>query len=177
MPAATKPVLAINPSALEWHSPAELLEHFRKHSLDQGNCLRKSLSHGVPFTVDGYLDTQRNILRTFRFLVRALIRSRSRPNQNNQIRVWAFGSNMFCVAFSTRTHKVITAYHNHLEYGQHGHRLFERSYPTTPQKEDAFLEWLSRGEDVANSAKVLLGSNVSHEITNVSRLQGFPSGD
>ncbi len=74
------------------------------------------------------------------------------------------------------TNAVVTAFHNHLECGQHSHKLFEATYPTSKTKEDAFLDWLSRGEAFAASAKVMLGSNVSHEITNVERLQGFPAG-
>jgi hypothetical protein len=174
MPTVSVPVPAINPSALEWQAPAELLKHFRKHSLDQGNCLKKSLSRGVPFTIGGYLQTQKDVVGGFAFLFRALIRNRRYPDPKHQTRIWAFGSNMFCVGLSTRTEKVITAFHNHLCFSQHDHALFEAVYPSDASKEDAFLEWLSRGEAVAASAKVLLGSNVSHEITDVLRMRGFP---
>jgi hypothetical protein len=173
MPAVSKLVLPNNPSPLQWQSPAELPKHFRKHSLDQGNCLKKSLSRGVPFTVGGYLQTQKDIVSGFAFLFRAIIRNRRHPDPKHQTRIWAFGSNMFCVGLSPRTKKVITAFHNHLSFSRHDHSLFETAYPSDARKEDAFLEWLSRGESVAASAKVFLGTNVSHEITDVLRMQGF----
>lgn len=84
---------------------------------------------------------------------------------------------MFCVGMTLRTNLVVTAYHNHLECRQHEHSLFEMTHPTKHQKVDAFLDWLSRGEAFAASAKVMLGSNVTHEITDVERLHGFPAGD
>ena len=177
MSTVSKPLLAINPSALEWQSPAELPKHFEKHSTDRGECLQQSLSKGVPFTVEGYLQTQKDVVSGFTFLFRALIRNRWHPDPTHQTRIWAFGSNMFCVALSPRTKKVITAFHNHLGFQQHGHRLFQRAHPTVPRKEDAFLEWFSVSEEAATAAKVMRGSNVSHLITNVERLHGFPAGE
>lgn len=176
-PAASRPVLAVDPNALQWHKPAELPAHFAKHSLDRGDCLRKSLSRGEPFTVDGYLQTQRDTVRDCRFLMRALIRNRHYPDRTHRRCTWAFGPNMFCVAMNLRTNGIVTAFHHHLDCGCKHHGQFEARYPRSKDKEDAFLDWLSKGEDMAASARVMLGSSVSHEIADVERLKGFPFGD
>jgi len=177
LPTASKPVLAIDPNALRWQSPEELPAHFEDHKLDRGDCLKRSLSHGVPFTVDGYMQTQRDTVRKCRFLIRALIRNRRHSDSKHRQRTWAFGPNMFCVGMAMGTNDVVTAYHNHLNCRQHEHKLFEITYPTNKHKEDGFLDWLSAGESLATSAKVMLGSNVTHELTDVERLYGFPAGD
>jgi hypothetical protein len=177
MTVGSRPVLAIDPSSLKWQSPSELVGHFVDHSRDEGDCLKKSLSRGAPFTVDGYMQTQRDAVQRVRFLIRALIRNRWHPDSKHKKRTWAFAPNLFCVGMALGTNEVVTAFHNHLGWRQHGHKLFERANPTEKHKEDAFLDWLSRGEALAASAKVLLGSNISHEITDVERLHGFPAGD
>ncbi len=176
MPNASQPVLAVNPSDLRWQNDAELNRHFHDHAGDKGNCLQLSLgSH--PCTEKGYMQKQEETVRDCQFLLLALIRNRKYPDPKHKKRMWAFAPNLFCVGMALRTHKVVTAYHNHLEYGQHGHKLFEQMWPTDKQKEDAFLDWLATGVAVATSAKVMLGSTVSHEITEVERLWGFPEGE
>ena len=177
MPTASQPVLRVDLNKLRWKVLPGFKIHFEKHSSD---CLETPES--LPLKEEGYRVKITETLRHHRFLLHARIEGRELPGtktcktrktRRNKPRKWAFATNLFCVALDKKTDVVITAYHNHLDYGQFGHKLFENAHRTDALKQDAFLAWLKKGEDVATSAKVMLGTNVSHEITDVERLIGF----
>ena len=180
MPTASQPVLRVDLNKLRWKVLPGFKIHFEKHSSD---CLETPES--LPLKEEGYRVKITETLRHHRFLLHARIEGRELPGtktcktrktrktRRNKPRKWAFAPNLFCVALDKNTDVVITAYHNHLDYGQFGHKLFENAHRTDALKQDAFLAWLKKGEDVATSAKVMLGTNVSHEITDVERLIGF----
>ena len=177
MPTASQPMLRVDLNKLRWRDHSSFKIKLDKHRRD---CLERPKS--LPLNEEGYRVKITETLRHHRFLLHARIEGRELPGtktcktrktRRNKPRKWAFATNLFCVALDKKTDVVITAYHNHLDYGQFGHKLFENAHRTDALKQDAFLAWLKKGEDVATSAKVMLGTNVSHEITDVERLIGF----
>lgn len=165
MPTASPPVL-------RWSRPGALEEHFTKHVRDLDDCLKKSLgSH--PLDKRGYTQKIKETVDEPQFLFYARIRNRQPGAPENWRRKWAFAPNLFCVALNKKNGRVVSAYHNHLEFRVDHHKLFEQKYKNDQNKQDAFLVWLKHGEEIAASAKLMLGTNVSHEITDVERLKGF----
>lgn len=165
MPTASPPVL-------RWSRPGQLEEHFTKHVRDRDDCLKKSLgSH--PLDKGGYTQKIKETVDEPQFLLYARIRNRQPGALKHWRRKWAFAPNLFCVALDEKTDEVLSAYHNHLEFHVDHHRLFERRYKKDQDKQDAFLVWLNDGEALAASAKLMLGTTVSHKIDLVERLKGF----
>ena len=172
MASTTMPLRALVPTQLRWKDDNVKLEHFEKHRRDPGNCLRTSLGT-QPLTPEGSTELARGVVQNHRFYCTARIRPHEwAPHPKSD---WFFSTQIFCVAVQLKKPVITTAFHHHLQWGQHGHSDFECDLPTDGHKEDAFLEWFERCEQQSDSAAAMRGCAASHVITEVTKRVGFPT--
>ena len=172
MASTTRPLRAIAPKQLEWSSEVLHQEHFAKHSRDAGGCFKSSFGKH-PFTLTGYTDLAVSVVQNHRFYVTARIRSHE--ERQHPKRDWFFSAQLFCVAVHVKRPLIKTAFHHHLQWGQHGHSDFEHDLSAEGQKEDEFLDWFERCEQQSSSASAVRGCAASHVITEVTKRVCFPT--